>query len=62
MTLKIIDGCIGCGLCESLCPEVFTLGGDGFAEVTHQPTQDNEDKALEAKDSCPVSVIVLDEE
>lgn len=57
MTLNIIEGCIGCGMCESICPEVFTLDGDGFAKITKQPTQDNEDKALEAKDSCPVSVI-----
>ena len=23
------DGCIGCGLCESICPEVFKLDEEG---------------------------------
>ncbi|RKX43855.1 MAG: ferredoxin, partial [Thermotogae bacterium] len=25
------DACIGCGVCENLCPEVFKLGDDGKA-------------------------------
>jgi ferredoxin len=23
------DKCLGCGMCSSLCPEVFTIGYDG---------------------------------
>jgi ferredoxin len=46
--------CIGCGLCVSICEEVFKLDNDGKAEVKAQ-------KKLpcvkEAKDSCPVSAI-----
>ena len=43
------DGCIGCGLCEEICPEVFHLADDGLAEViADQVPEDVEDKALEA--------------
>lgn len=28
MKYKVNDGCIGCGLCESTCPEVFSIQGD----------------------------------
>ena len=27
------DLCIGCGLCEQTCPEVFRIGEDGLAYV-----------------------------
>lgn len=57
MELKIIEGCIGCGLCQSICPEVFELGEDGFAEIIAQPDDKNEAQAREAAESCPVSVI-----
>ena len=28
MKYKVNDSCIGCGLCESSCPEVFHMNGD----------------------------------
>jgi len=27
------SGCIGCGLCPSICPEVFRMADDGLAET-----------------------------
>lgn len=27
------DGCISCGICPTICPEVFRMADDGFAEV-----------------------------
>jgi ferredoxin len=27
------DGCIACGLCTTVCPEVFRMADDGLAEV-----------------------------
>lgn len=27
------SGCIGCGLCTQVCPEVFEMGDFGVAEV-----------------------------
>lgn len=55
------DGCIGCGLCEQTCPEVFEIADDGLADVIADPTAENEDTAREAEDGCPVSVITIED-
>ena len=48
------EKCIGCGLCASVCEEVFKMNEDGKSEVIS-------DKKLpcvkEAIDSCPVEAI-----
>lgn len=49
------DLCIGCGLCETIYPEVFKLGEDFKSEVIGE-CQD-EQKCQEAIGSCPVSAI-----
>ncbi|BCN29764.1 ferredoxin [Anaeromicropila herbilytica] len=55
------DGCIMCGLCTSICPEVFRMGEDGPAEVyVDTIPMDNENSAIEACDGCPVSVITVE--
>lgn len=51
------DTCIGCGLCVTICPEVFQLNADGKAKAMADTTDDNRDSVLEAIDSCPVSAI-----
>lgn len=54
------DGCISCGLCIDVCPEVFRMGEDGIAEVFLEEVPANvEEKAIEAQESCPVSVITV---
>ena len=54
------DGCIGCGLCASTCPEVFGMNDDNIAEVIKQPTEVTE-KVQAAVDGCPVQVISIEE-
>lgn len=52
----IIEGCISCGLCSDICPDVFEL--EDVAVV--RPEADfpaNEDGIKESADSCPVEVI-----
>lgn len=57
------DGCISCGLCASTCPEVFRMDDDDLAEVyVDEIPEDVEDMAQEAAESCPVSVIHIEEE
>ncbi len=52
------SGCIGCGLCPSICPEVFRMADDGLAEtIVEEVPSGAADTAQEAADSCPVSVI-----
>ncbi|PKM56737.1 MAG: ferredoxin [Firmicutes bacterium HGW-Firmicutes-4] len=55
------DICVGCGLCESVCPKVFEMDNDSIAEVIAKViTTENEACALEAQDECPVSAIIVD--
>ena len=53
------DACIGCGVCENLCPDVFKLGDDMKAEAL-VPESDLP-CVQDAVDSCPVSAIKLEE-
>ncbi len=52
-----LDLCIGCGTCESLCPEVFQLR-DEKAYVIN-PEGCNTCNCEEAADSCPTEAIKL---
>ena len=52
------ETCIRCGLCPSLCPEVFDLPDDESAQVIVDPIpEDCRAAAQEAADSCPVGAI-----
>lgn len=56
------DECIGCGLCTTICPEVFELDDEGIAIVIADPIPaDAIDTAIEAKDSCPTEAISIEE-
>ena len=58
MRYVVNDGCIGCGLCASTCPEVFSMGDAGLAVAIDADVPDNAlDTADEAKDGCPVGAI-----
>jgi len=51
------EECTLCGLCESICPDVFRLG-DSISEVIEgADLAANEDCIKEAAESCPVEVI-----
>lgn len=55
------EACIGCGLCESVCPEVFELDGENIAVVIVDVIpQELEDSAIEAQDECPVDAITVE--
>lgn len=54
------DTCIGCGLCPSVCPEVFDMDDDGKAKAIVEDVPDSvADQAKEAEESCPVNAISL---
>lgn len=55
------SGCIGCGLCAEIFPDVFRMGDDGLAEVYAQPNDGSADAAEEARINCPVSVISIED-
>lgn len=55
------DGCISCGTCAAVCPEVFRMDEDGLAEAYAPVDSSALDSAQEARDGCPVSVISIEE-
>ena len=57
MKYKVNDSCIGCGLCESTCPEVFSIQGDVAVAIDAEVPESALASAAEAKDSCPVGAI-----
>lgn len=58
MRFRVNDDCIGCGLCVSLCPGVFTMADAGTARaIEGEAAQKTLETALEARDGCPVSAI-----
>ncbi len=59
MKVKIEEGCIACGACESFCPDVFKV--EDVATVNDANVAANEDSVREAADACPVSVITIEE-
>ena len=54
MKFIVNDNCIGCGLCEAVCPAVFELM-DGHAAAKNVDTDDAD--AVAAMEGCPVAAI-----
>ena len=49
MKATVNEDCIGCGMCEGTCPDVFAINDDGVAEATvEEVPADAEDAAQEA--------------
>jgi ferredoxin len=59
MLVTILDGCIVCGVCESICPDVFTVLETSVADNSR--VSGYEDLCREAAKVCPVSVIKIEE-
>lgn len=51
------DECIGCGVCEDECPEIFKVNSVSISEVIRQPEEDEEECVEAAIDACPVGAI-----
>ena len=58
MNVKVDDGCIACGACESICDAVFSV--EDKAVVNEEAVADNIDAVKEAADSCPVGAIIVE--
>ncbi|MGL4362638.1 MAG: ferredoxin [Cellulosilyticaceae bacterium] len=53
--------CIGCGLCASTCPEVFSMNDEGLSvAILADIPEDEESAADDAADSCPVGAISVE--
>jgi ferredoxin len=53
------SNCIGCGACESICPEVFQINDEGFSTVVgkEEDFNNHEEEIRDAVDSCPTGAI-----
>ena len=60
MKVKIEEGCIACGACESVCDEVFSV--EDTVKVNDDKIAGNEDCVKEAAEACPVNVIIVEEQ
>ena len=61
MKIKIDkEGCIGCGTCSALCPEVFEIGDD-FKAFVKEGADPTKLCIKDSKDSCPTEAILLEE-
>lgn len=55
------ETCIGCGVCVSVCPDVYSMDDDGNSvAISGDIPKELEDDAVEARDACPVSAIDID--
>ena len=59
--VEIVPGCISCGTCEVICPQVFEVKDISYVKRDADPTA-HDDLVEEASDMCPVSVIKVDRE
>jgi ferredoxin len=50
--------CVGCGLCEQNCPNVFEIQSDGIAHV--KKFTDPECDLQETAEQCPVNAIKVE--
>ena len=60
--MKVIvdaDTCIGCGLCESTCPEVFKMDGDKAVVIGSVVPEGAQVSCKKATEECPVTAIVI---
>ncbi|AKK28017.1 ferredoxin [Mycobacterium sp. EPa45] len=63
MKASIDDGrCRGHGVCTTVCPDVFAMTDDGYAEaIVDEVPAGLEDSAREAADACPENAVILDQ-
>lgn len=56
------DLCIGCGICEGVAPEVFSLATEPYAVVIQDPVaEENYAVARQSAEDCPETAIIIEE-
>jgi ferredoxin len=59
-SITIIPGCVSCGSCEVICPEVFEV--NEIAKIRKNSDLNlNSEGVCEASDMCPVGAIQIEE-
>jgi ferredoxin len=56
------ETCMGCGVCETIAPEIFRLGDEIYAHVLLDPVpEEYRDLVQQALDECPEEAISFEE-
>jgi ferredoxin len=56
------NACMGCGICETIAPEIFLLGEEIHAHVLMRPVPETLwDLVLQAIEECPEQAIEMEE-
>ena len=58
----IEDECTICGVCEDLCPDVFSMGDETTTIIEGADLGANTDCIKDAAENCPVEIIKYEEE
>ncbi len=58
----IEEDCTLCGVCEDLCPEVFSVGEETTTIIGGANFEENTDCIGEAAENCPVEIIKFEKE
>ena len=59
MKVTVTDDCTGCGVCETIAPDVFVVE-DEMATVNADEIAGNEDEVKEAAEECPDEAIKIE--
>jgi ferredoxin len=59
--VSITPGCISCGSCEAVCPQVFEVKDIAYVK-DNADLSSNQELICEAAEMCPVSVIKVEKE
>ncbi len=54
------ETCIGCGVCVSVCPDVFEMNDDSIAVVIEGADCEGCGCCEEAAENCPVQAITVE--
>ncbi|MDR0879620.1 MAG: ferredoxin [Clostridioides sp.] len=55
------DVCIACGACTGICPEIFSMGDEGFSVAKEGEIEESLiGSAQEAEETCPVDAITVE--
>ena len=54
------ETCVGCGLCENTCPEIFQMKDDKAIVKKETVPAEQEDSCKQSKEECPVDAIIIE--